>query len=288
MRLRPIIGWAVFFFIAVIVVQALPSSPRATFYFFKGHQKLSAHDFEGAVAAFNESVESDPGFARGFVDLGSAYLALQKYPEAESALKQAMTIKADSCAACGLGMLYRVQGRRDEAEKFLRTSTELDPKDPCALNQLGRMYYDEKDYPKAVEAFEQLISLQRNAVSLHFLANSLHHSGKVVESLHYYTEARHLKPNYEELLVDLGNAYHDLGRNTHAVEAFERAIKLDPDDEKARAFLGVTQFEMGNRKEAMEHYGWLQGKNPKLAAELLQSYRDLSIAERKTTNQILQ
>ena len=240
------------------------------------HECSAAKDYEGSVAAFKQSVEADPAFARGFVDSGSAYSQLEKYSDAEQAFKQAMSIQADSCAACGLGMIYRVQGRRDDAEKYLRQSMELNPKDPCALNQLGRMYYDLEEYPKAIEAFEQELKLERNEVILHFLANSLHHSGKVKESIPHYIEAARLNPSYENIFVDLGKAYHDLGTNDRAVAAFKVAINLEPNDQKAHAFLGVTQFEMGNRNGAMEQYQWMLKKNPEFAAELLKGYEQLS------------
>jgi len=276
MRLRPIIGWAVFSIIVATVIQIFPSSPRATFYFFKGRQRMAAKDYEGAVAAFQQSVEANPSFARTFIDLGFSYCELQKYSQAEQAFKQAMAIQPDSCAACGLGKVYRVQNRRADAEKYLRTSMQLNPQDSCALNQLGRMYYDAKEYPKAIEAFEQEVKLNPNAVSFHFLANAFHHSGKIKESIQYYIEATHANPNYENVLVDLGSAYHELGRTTEAFDVFERAVKLQPDDQKARAFLGVMQFEMGNREGAMQQYRWLLKKNPELAAELLRGYEDLS------------
>ena len=132
MRLRPIIGWAVFFFLAAIVAQALPS-PRGTFYFLKGKYCFTLRDYQAASVAYRESVNSDPNFARGYVELGSAYYALKNYSEAEQAFKTAMSIEEDSCASCGLGMVYRVQGRRYEAEAALGRSIQLNPRDTCPM-----------------------------------------------------------------------------------------------------------------------------------------------------------
>jgi tetratricopeptide (TPR) repeat protein len=275
MSIRSMMGWVVFLFLVSILFQALPN-PKATYYFFKGKERYSSRNYEAAATAFRDSVNSDPNFARGFVELGITYRTLEKYPEAEQAFKQAMSIEPDSCAACGLGMVYRLQNRRDEAEAALRQSIKLNAKDNCAYNQLGRMYYDEKEYSKAITAFEQETELQPSAVSYHFLANSLHYSKRTKESIAPYLKAINMNPKYEEVLVDLGLAYHELGQYPEAKDALERAVKLDPEDEKARSFLAVTQFITGNKQAAMEQYRWLLKKNPSLAAQLLQGFYELS------------
>ena len=276
MRLRPIIGWGVFFFIIALIAHSLPS-PTATFYYLKGQQRLGARNYEGAVQAFRQSVTSDPTFARGFIDLGTSYYALEQFSDAEDAFNQAMSIAEDSCAACGLGMVYRVEGRHSDAESILRKSIQLNPSDTCPYNQLGRMYYDAKAYPKAIEAFRELLRLRPNAVTHHFVANSLYRSGQVEESLKSYQEATRLAPNYEEVLVDVARAYSDLGRNAEANEALQKAVKLEPDDQEAHALLGVTEFVSGNRKGAMEQYEWLLMRSPSLAAELMKGLAELSV-----------
>jgi tetratricopeptide (TPR) repeat protein len=274
MRMRPMVGWGIFLFLVAIIIHLVPT-PRAAYYYIKGSERLAARDYEAAAGAFRESVDSDPNFARGYVELGASYYALEKYPEAEQAFKQAMSIKEDSCAACGLGMIYRVQGRRDEAETSLRNSIKLDPKDSCPYNQLGRMYYDAEEYPKAIEAFEQELKLVPNAVSYHFLANSLYYNKRVEDSIASYQKATLIDPKFEKALLDLGRAYLDLRRYPQATDCFQRAVKLDPEDQKAHSFLAVTQFISGNKQGAMEEYMWLLKKNPTLAAELLRGFYEL-------------
>ena len=275
MRLRAIIGWGVFFFLVAIIAHSLPS-PTGTVYFFKGKQRFRARDYEGAIQAFKRSVSSDPKFARGYVELGSSYYALKRYSEAEDAFKTAMAIEADSCAACGLGMVYRIGGKNSDAEVLLRKSIQLNPLDTCPYNQLGRMYYDSRVYPKAIEVFRQELKIKPNAVTYHFVANALYRSRRVEESLNSYREATLLDPDYEEVLVDIARVYNDLGRNAEANEALKKAVKLEPNDQKAHVFLGVTEFISGNREGAMEQYEWLLKKNPALAAELIKSLTELS------------
>jgi len=117
MRLRPVIGWSLF----VVII-----------------------GLTGRLLA-----------ARTLLEAGSVLTRMERYQAAEYAFSKASFIRDDACASCGLGMVYRLQNRNGDAEKWLRRSIELDPQDTCAYNQLGRMYYDVDDYPKAIEILNQ-------------------------------------------------------------------------------------------------------------------------------------
>jgi len=248
----------------------------AMYHFVKGKRLFNAGQYETAVLAYQQAIASKPDFARAYVELGDSYIGLKKYSKAEDALKKAAAIEDDSCASCGLGMIYRIQGRSDEAEGVLRHSIQVNPTDSCPYNELGMLYYDKKDYTKAIEAFREAVKIRPNAVSYYFLGNSIYNSSGAEESIDPYLEATRLDPNYENVFVDLGRAYSQLGRYREASGAFEQAVKLKPDDQEARAFLGVTEFILGNRQGAMEQYQWLLTKNPKLATELLKGFQELT------------
>src|SRR6266550_4868687 len=148
MRMRPLIGWGVFFVLIAIIVNHVPAG-LGSFYFIKGKRLSISGHHQAAVQAYQQSINSDPKFARTYVELGTSYLALEKYSEAEAAFKQATAIDDDSCASCGLGVVYHRQGREDEATKTLKKAIRLNPKDTCPYNQLGRMYYDLGKYPES-------------------------------------------------------------------------------------------------------------------------------------------
>jgi len=274
MRFRSILGWAVFFAIIAVIAQLL-SPARAVYYLFQGKQRLHARNYQAALESYKKSVETNPGLARGYVELGSTYFILHRYPEAEAAYKQAIAIQDESCARCGLGMLYRNTNRTAEAEADLRKSIELNAKDSCPYFELGRLYYDTKQYEKAFDVFKQRNELTHDAVTYHFLANCNYRLGKVQESLPFYEQAVSLSPDYEDVFIDQARAYNDLGRVADAAKALERAIEISPENVQAHAYLGVIRFLQGDNEGALREYQWVLNKNPKVAAELKSGLEEL-------------
>src|SRR5882724_8283760 len=268
MRIRPLIGWGVFFLLVAIIANYVPSG-LGSFYFIKGKHLSHSGDHHAAIQAYQQSINSDPKFARTYVELGTSYLALEKYSEAEAAFKQAMAIDDDACASCGLGVVYHRQGRELEAAKSLKRAISLNPNDTCPYDRLGRMYYDLGQYPESIEAFRQEIKLQPSSVAYHFLGNGYYFTDKLEEALAAYREAIRLTPNYEEAYIELGKVYNRLGRHADAIDSYQHALKIQPNDVIAHVGLGVTEFKQGNKDAAIRQYRILRDLDPKCAERLL-------------------
>jgi tetratricopeptide (TPR) repeat protein len=268
MRARPVIGWGVFFLLIAIIANYVPSGV-GSIYFIKGKLLSASGDHQAAVQAYQRAISSDPKFARTYVDLGTSFLALEKYSDAETAFKQAMAIDDDACASCGLGMVYHRQGREDEAAKTLKRAISLNPNDTCPYDQLGRMYYDLGQFPESIEAFRQEIKLQPSSVAYHFLGNGYYFTEKLEEALAAYQEAIRLTPNYEKAYIELGKVYNRLGCHADAIDSYEHALKIQPGDVIAHVLLGFTELKQGNRDAALRQYRILRDLDSKWAERLL-------------------
>jgi tetratricopeptide (TPR) repeat protein len=268
MRARPVIGWGVFFLLIAIIANYVPSG-LGSIYFIKGKLLNASGDHQAAVQAYQRAISSDPKFARTYVELGTSFMALEKYSDAETAFKQAMAIDDDACASCGLGMVYHRQGREDEAAKTLKRAISLNPNDTCSYDHLGRMYYDLGQYTESIEAFRQEIKLQPSSVAYHFLGNGYYFTDKLEEALAAYQEAIRLTPNYEEAYIETGKVYNRLGCHADAIDSYQRALKIKPDDVIAHVLLGFTEFKQGNKDAAIRQYRILRDLDPRWAERLL-------------------
>jgi tetratricopeptide (TPR) repeat protein len=103
------------------------------------------------------------------------------------------------------------EAMRDKALECYDRCLQLDPKQHEAYTQRGLIYYNRKQYPKAVEEASRAIEL---------------------------------KPTFVIALNNRGIAYMGMGENAKAVEDFDRAIASDPTYERAWKNRGMAYFDL--------------------------------------------
>ncbi len=267
MRIRKAVGWTVF---AALLALLLIQTPRVAgeVCYFVGSKFYAAGNYGAAAGAFKGAVRLDPYFARAHVELGSSYLALKKYAQAEQAFLKAKSIKDESCASCGLGLTYYRLGRHDDAEKEFKRAMSLNPSDSCAYDQSGRMYYELGKYPEAIAAFKRALTLNPSFGTYFYLGNAYVYAREYEPGVDAYKKAIELKPKDVSVHIQLGIAYDYLRRFKDAAAVYEQAVKLDPDDDSSRYYLILAYMTLHNKTAALEQYEILRKINPDMAAEL--------------------
>jgi superkiller protein 3 len=90
--------------------------------------------------------------------------------------------------------LYR-KGRLQDAEKLYKDLLRLDPTFSDALNDLGVIYIQQKNFAEAKECFEKAIQLQPNTVEPYYNLACLHSiKGELQEGLMQLNQAIALNP----------------------------------------------------------------------------------------------
>src|SRR5215213_9182925 len=84
MTIRKIAGWVVFSGLMAFLLVKAPNVAGGACYLM-GTRFYAAGNYKAAAGAFSGAVRIDPQFARAYVELGSSYLALKKYAQAEAA-----------------------------------------------------------------------------------------------------------------------------------------------------------------------------------------------------------
>ena len=108
----------------------------------------------------------------------------------------------------------------EEARQAYHQALELGPTLSEAHVNLGRLYHQAKDYPRA--------------------------------QVHYQAAAEHA-PDDPIPHFNLGVLLEDLGRRTEAIQAYRRAVARDPDFADAHYNLGLIFDALGKRSEAITH-----------------------------------
>jgi tetratricopeptide (TPR) repeat protein len=108
---------------------APPAATQANNLYLTGRGQFDAGDFKGAVNSYLESIKLEPKSAEVFLNLGHAYLKLEKNGDAFKAFKQSAKLNPDNAETqYGLGVsAYRSTHYKEAADAFKKATT-LNPR----------------------------------------------------------------------------------------------------------------------------------------------------------------
>ncbi|MEQ1472287.1 MAG: tetratricopeptide repeat protein, partial [Candidatus Acidiferrum sp.] len=173
------------------------------------------------AAAFKPSTSSVSAL-RDY-DRGLQQLRAENYPEAVKGFQGAIEQDGQFALAYSkLAQAYSQQGQDDEAEQNAQKAVSLSAALPAQEKYLIQANRDRiiKDYPKAIEAYQNLV-------------------GVAADNTDY--------------LFDLGTVYESAGSFDKAGELFSKVVKLDPKRVEGLLALGRVQIESGNTKSGLEY-----------------------------------
>jgi len=121
------------------------------------------------------------------------------------------------------------KGDLNGAERLLRQSLVMAPKNSEAFRLLGVVFAFKGNFQEALKSLDKAIKLDPN----HWLAHS--NRGNVLKDLNQFEAALKsydktiaLQPNYAEAHNNKGNAFQELKRYQDAVKSYDQAIALQP------------------------------------------------------------
>lgn len=171
----------------------------------------------------------------------------------------------------GLTAEYIHKGNLDDADRLLKQSLKIDPKNSEALRLSGIILAFKKMLPEALKLFDQSIKADsRNWLSHSNRGNVLRSFHQLDEALKSYNKAIALQPSYSEVYNNKGNVLLDLNRLEESIASYDKAIGLNPTYADAYHGMGNALKKIGNLLEALESYEAAARLNP-LAAHMTSS-----------------
>jgi tetratricopeptide (TPR) repeat protein len=140
---------------------------------------LDAHGLpDEALAAFIRAVDLTPADPRPYLFLAKAFIApgngtFSQAKEVTALLKQFVEISPQNPRARYYYALALWKGREGapeftEVKTMLKSALAIDPSYADAYFQLGNLYSDERDFPKAIAAYQQAIRFQPDFADAHY------------------------------------------------------------------------------------------------------------------------
>jgi eukaryotic-like serine/threonine-protein kinase len=155
----------------------------------QGLQQLRSGNFADAAKNFQGAIDQDGQFALAYSKLAQSYAELGQDDDAEQAASKAVSLSS----ALPAQEKYLIQANRDRILK---------------------------DYPKAIEAYQNLVSVAADNT---------------------------------DYLYDLGAAYESAGTYDKANELFSKVVQLDPKRIEALIALGRVQIKSGDTNKGLEY-----------------------------------
>ncbi len=205
-------------------------SVQALRYYNEGLQLLRQGNNLEAQKRFESSTKEDPQFALAYAKLGQTYANL---------------------------------GRDSEAEQFSRKAVDLSenlaPQEKYRI--VGSYARIMKDYPKAIEAFENLAKVSPGDTDVQFaLAGLYEDTGSLDRARDFYSKVLASDSKHVDALLAMGRVEGKSGNPQSSLDYLNRAltlaIQLENEEEKALILLatGIAYRIMNKPGEALRNY----------------------------------
>lgn len=182
-----------------------------------------AGNLDLAATSLQKAIQTDPGFALGYAQLGEVYRL--KYTVEQNA------------------------HWLDEALAYCQKAAELDNRVPATYVTLAEIHDALGKHDLALQEFQHALQLDpKNAAALIGLARSYEQSGRVADAEKAFKDSVALRPEDWSGFNKLGAFYDRQGKYPQAIAAYQQALKLTPDNAEVYSNLGSAYVDEGNPK----------------------------------------
>ena len=177
-----------------------------------------------AIAQYEEIIKLDPTSVDDHIMLGRLYHADSQLQKAEEEEKTAVKLAPDSEeAVTALAMLYNEDGNAAKAAETLAAVPEAG-RSAKLYSALGDTYNQQKDYKKAIEAYQHAIALDRdNLDAIRGLADSLQSDGQTDRALEQYKIIADANPEDARTYIRMAEIYRKQGKLDLALQSLKKA-----------------------------------------------------------------
>jgi tetratricopeptide (TPR) repeat protein len=193
-----------------------------------------------AAAALTEALRLDPVHPEAWTNRAHLYARAGNWEQARQGYRQTLRQEPDSEQACrGL---------------------------QAALIELGEAAYRDRNWDRAAEAFEELVSLAPGQAGSHYrLAWVRTAQRRLPEARSGYEQALSIQPDLAEAWNNLGHVHTGLGELELALNCYRRALAIRPEYADALYNLGATLQGLERWEEADQTYSGVLALNPRNA-----------------------
>ena len=230
-------------------------------------QHHQAGRLQTAEEIYRLILQADPDHAEALQLLGVIASQMGQHEMAVEHISRAIGLNGKVTAFHNnLGEAYRALGRIPEAAACYRRALKLEPNDAVACNNLGVVLNSQGRSDEAIDCYRRALNSKPNYAEAHNnLGNAFKAKGQLDEAVACFRRALNLKPDVAEMHNNVGVVWNKQGKLDQAVACYRRALELKPDYAAAHHNLGITLEQIGDLQGAEDCFRAALRFNSRLA-----------------------
>jgi len=211
------------------------------------------HKHNQAVGLLDQALVFTDNPADIWLLLGMEYIYLNNFKEARLYFEYSLKDSPDDFAALfNVVYCFDMEKQADLAIKFLTEFTDENPYSEIGWHQLGRQYYNIKNFEEALRAFDFASLIDEDFVGAYVeKAKTLERLGDFEKAIENYLISLELDDPTAFVLYRVGKCYEKIGNGEQSTRFFAKAIVEDPLLEKGWFSLSKTYYEKRDFEKAL-------------------------------------
>lgn len=158
---------------------------------------------------------------------------------------------------------FKKSGDLTSAEKNYIKIIGLDSKNLKAFKELGRIYFEKKEFEEAKQTFEHILKLKKDNEEVYDnLAQIAKEKGDLKEARDEYLKSLRINKQNAETLFNLSQVYQVMGKAKEALANLKKALKLEPANPRYLDSMIEVSIIMKDKALALASYKKLSEANP--------------------------
>ena len=209
---------------------------------------------EKALACYFVGSRMDAKNYDAYLGIGRVYNKLNQPDNALTYEQKALDLQQTGEASWEYARACMALKRPKDAKAALEKVIETDPSNAAACRGLADIYWEEKEYKKAIPLLKVAYASAPNAEDAMKIGRAMVEANRPDSAIYYLKDAITRNPNLLNANLELARAYYEKDKFLAAANEFEKIagkLKLSADDQYCRA---VSQEKTGSMESAIRAY----------------------------------